>query len=56
MKTMDIDVALAMAAERAEVKLFEQPGEGRGYVRAVAKALGWKKGIEIERGVGELWP
>jgi dienelactone hydrolase len=55
LKTLDIDDALAIEAERANVKLYEESGE-RKYPRGVAAKLGRASSIEIGHGEAPQWP
>ena len=43
LRVLDIPQAMAMAAERSQVRLFETDSKGWDYTAVVAQCLGWNE-------------
>jgi dienelactone hydrolase len=53
LKTLDLPTAVALAAERSQVRLYTDGKAGWDYPKAVAARLGWGEDRVILRGMGE---
>jgi hypothetical protein len=47
LRYLDTPQALAMAAERSQVRIYQDAADGWEYPAAVAKSLGWDKGLQV---------